>query len=191
MAQQIEDGTGTSNRVRVTENNRMETFSTTSVRNSDISRRTGESFIITSDFISLTTTASFSALLYIKNTSAKDLYVDKIRICGTGASMSSLQTKMVKNPTAGTLISDANDGIAIPSNLGSSSTFEGSVFAASGDAKTITDGTQFSQFTVHLPGHSIQEYDGALIVPKGSSMSIEGKPGIASEVCVEIQCWYE
>jgi len=191
MAQQIEDGTGSGKRVKVTESNRLETFSITETRSADISLREGETFILTTDFIALTTTGSFNALMYVKNTSLKNLFIDKIRICGTGSSMGNLQTKMIKNPTTGTLISDANAGISVPSNLGSNVTFVGTNYAASGDGKTITDGDQFSQFTIHLPGHTIQEYDGALIVPGGNSFAILGKPSYSTEVCVEVQCWFE
>lgn len=192
MAQQIEDGVGTGKRVKITEDNRMETFSITETRMADISLKKGESFIVTSDFISLTTTASFSGMLYIKNTDAsKNLFIDKVRVCGTGTSMNALQCKFFKNPTTGTLISDANDGIVVASNLGSNITFTGTVYAASADGKTVTNGTQFSQFTIHLPGHTIQEYDGALILPGGSSLAIAVQPGAATTACIEIQCWFE
>jgi hypothetical protein len=59
------------------------------------------------------------------------------------------------------------------------------------DGKTVTDGDQFSQFTIHLPGHTIQEYEGSLIVPGGSSMAISVKPSAATEACIEVQCWIE
>ena len=192
MATEIRDGAGGEKRARVDNNNRLETFSITESRMADISLRDGTSYIITSDFVSLTTTGSFTGMLYIKNTdSSKNLFIDKVRICGTGTSMNSLQTKFYKNPTTGTLISDANNGIVVPSNLGSNETFPGLVYAASADGKTVTDGTQFSQFTIHLPGHSIQEYDGALIVPGGSSIAIAVQPGVATTACIEVQCWME
>lgn len=190
--QQIEDGTGSGTRAKVNKNNRLETFSITETRMADISLREGKSFIITSDFVSLTTTGSFNGMLYIKNTdTSTNLFVDKIRICGTQTAMNNMQSKFIKNPTTGTLISDANDGIVFTSNLGSNEVFTGDVYAASGDGKTVTDGDQFSQFTIHLPGHTIQEYDGALIIPGGSSMSISLKPSAATEACIEVQCWIE
>ena len=192
MAQQIEDGAGSGYRVKVNKNNRAETFSISSSQISEVSRRTGQSFIITSDFVALTTTGSFSGLLYIKNNNSnKDVYIDKIRVCGTGSAMNAMQCKFFKNPTTGTLISDANDGIAVASDLGSSELFDGLVYAASGDGKTVTNGTQFSQFTIHLPGHTIQEYDGALIIPGGSSMAIAVQPGAATTACIEVQCFFE
>lgn len=188
----IEDGTGSGKKAKINEQNRLETFSIVESRISDISNRDGRSYILTSDFVALTTTASFNGMLYIKNTSTdKDLYIDRVRVCGTGTSMNAMQCRFVKNPTTGTLISDANAGISVASNLGSNEEFEGVNYAASGDAKTITDGTQFSQFTIHLPGHTIQEYNGAIIIPNGSAMAIEVKPGTATTACIEVQCWFE
>jgi hypothetical protein len=131
-------------------------------------------------------------MIYLKNTSTdRDMYIDRVRICGTGTSMNAMQCRFVKNPTTGTLISDANDGISVASNLGSNEEFTGINYAASGDGKTVTDGTQFSQFTIHLPGHTIQDYNGAIIIPGGSSMAIEVKPGAATTACIEVQCWFE
>lgn len=191
MAQQIEDGTGTGNRVKVTERNRLETFSITESRLADISLKTGKAFIITSDFVALTTTGSFNGMLYILNNSDENLFIDKVRVCGTGSAMQSMQTEFYKGATTGTLISDANAGRAFSANLGSAETFVGTVYAASGDGKTVTNGDTISQFTIHLPGHTIQEYDGALILPKGTSLTVAVKPGASTTACIEVQCWYE
>lgn len=192
MELEIIDGAGSGKRAKVDTNQRLETFSVTEKRMADISKRNGNSFIITSDFISLTTTASFNGVLYVKNTdSSKLIFIDKVRVCGTGTSMNAMQCKFIKNPTTGTLISDANAGIAIPSNLGSSEVFTGTVYAASADGKTITNGDQFSQFTVHLPGHSVNEYDGSIILTGGTALGIEIKPSAATTACIEIQCWIE
>lgn len=192
MNVEIVNGVGNQNRAKVDDNNRLETLSITESRMADISLRDGRSYIITSDFVSLTTTGAFSGMLYIKNTdSSKNLFVDKVRVCGTGTSMNAMQCKFFKNPTTGTLISDQNDGIVVAANLGSNETFPGLVYAASADGKTVTDGTQFSQFTIHLPGHTIQEYDGALIIPGGSALAIAVQPSAATTACLEVQCWLE
>src|SRR6056300_1234810 len=141
----IEDGTGTGNKAKVNEQNRVETFSIIESRIADISNRDGKSYILTSDFVALTTTGSFNGMLYLKNTSTeRDLYIDRVRVCGTGTSMNAMQCRFVKNPTTGTLISDANAGISVASILGSNEEFTGINYAASGDGKTVTDGTQFS-----------------------------------------------
>lgn len=192
MALEILDGTGKGYRAAVNKNKRLETFSITESRLADVSSREGRSFLLTSDFISLTTTGSFNGLMYIQATdTSKIVLIDKIRVCGTGSSIGSMQCKFIKNPTTGTLISDANPGMSVAANLGSQELFPGTVYAASGDGKTVTNGDQFSQFTIHLPGHTIQEYHGAIIIPGGSSMAIELKPSFATEACIEIQCWIE
>ena len=192
MQVEIKDGTGSGNRAKINKNNRIETFSVTENKLADVSKREGRSFLLTSDFISLTTNGSFNGCLYIKNTDpSKLIFIDKIRICGTGSSMGSLQCKFYKNPTTGTLISDANSGNAIPANLSSSELFPGLVYAASADGKTITDGDQMSQFTIHLPGHTIQEYQGCLLLTGDTALGIALKPSYSSEVCIEVQCWIE
>lgn len=193
MATQIETGTGNGGyRATVNEQNRLETFSITESRLADISYREGDSFILTSDFVSLTTTGSFNGIFYVKNTDpTKVILIDKIRICGTGSSMGSLKCKFFKNPTTGTLISDANLGMAVAANLGSTKDFVGTVYSASGDGKTITNGEQMSQFTIHLPGHTIQEYNGALLLTGGTALGIAVQPSYATEACLEVQCWIE
>lgn len=192
MQTEIIDGTGKGNRAKVNDNKRLETFSVIESRISDVSNRAGESFIITSNFVSLTTTASFNAMMYIKNNDTdKNLFIDKIRVCGTGTAMGYMQTKFIKNATTGTLISDENSALIVPSNLGSNVDFGGVSYTANADGKTVTDGSQFSQFSIHLPGHTIQEYNGGLILPAGSSLAILCKPSYATEACIEIQCWLE
>lgn len=192
MGVQIQDGTGKGFRAAVNENKRLETFSITESRIADVSNREGRSFLLTSDFISLTTTGSFNGMMYIKNTdTSKIVFIDKIRVCGTGSSGNYAQVKFYKNPTTGTLISDANAGISVPAHLGSQEIFPGLIYAASGDGKTVTDGTQMSQFTLHTPGHTIQEYDGMIIIPGGSALAIVVKPSNTVEACVEVQCWVE
>jgi len=191
MSFEIIDGTGSGKRAKVNDRNRLETLSIVSSRIADVSLKSGNSFILTSDFISLTNTSEFNSVLYLKNTASdKIIFIDKIRICGTGTSMGFVQTKMIKNPSAGTIISDETPAIVSTANLGASTDFEALVYKG-GDSKTITDGSQFSQFTIHLPGHTIQQYDGALILQGGNSLAINVKPSYATEVCIEVQCWVE
>jgi hypothetical protein len=190
MGQQIEDGTGTGARVQVTKDNQLLTFAVSENRVADVSKRSGDAFLIASDFISLTTTGSFNGLLYIKNNNAKSLFIQTIRTCSDAAS-ASMQLRMIKNPTTGTLISDANAADATSSNLGSSNTFDGDAYTASGDGKTVTDGDNLTQFINRSPGHSIQDYEGAIVIPKGQSLAITCKPSAATDICIEVQCWYE
>lgn len=186
----ISDGTGSKRLLKINEQNRAEVFSISEPRVADISKRTGKSFIIASDFIALNTTASFNGILYIKNSDKDDLYISRIRVCSDTAG-ANLKIRLIANPTTGTLISDGNVADVNSANLGSSEVFIGNAYSASGDGKTVTDGVQFSQFTNHGLGHSIQEYEGAIVLPKGSSMALVAKPSASLEICSEIQCWFE
>ena len=198
MGFQIQDGTGSSRKAGVNNENRLQTLSVVESRVSDVSGREGKSFILASGFISIgvATGDTFQAHTYIKNNSDDDLFIEAIRLCSTagsgGMNMEGFQTKLVKNPTSGTIIGDAIEAPGInPSNLGSNQTFDGTVYVASASGKTFTDGSFMSNFTTHSPGHTIQIYSGALILSKGSSLGIELKPTAAGEVCSEIQCWFE
>lgn len=184
----IIDGTGSSYEAKVDSKNRLSTFAITEGRIADASKD-GDTFVLASDFISLTTTASFNAMMYIKNESDKDLFIQTIRTCSTGSGH--MQFRLIRNPTTGTIVSDANDADQFAANFGSNKEFEGLAYSASADGKTITDGDNFTQFTNHSPGHSTEDYRGAVVLPKGSSLGITCKPSVAGEVCLEVVCWFE
>jgi hypothetical protein len=185
----IQDGRGGGYSAGVDSDKRLLSKAISQSRVSDISRRNGKAFLISTDFISLTTTASFNGIVYIKNTSDEDLFIGKVRTCSDTSG--NVQVRILRNPTTGTLISDANAATQLSANFGSSEIFGGDAYAASGDGKTVTDGSNSSQFINHSPGHSIQDYEGAVVIPKGQSFAITAKPSVALTFCAEIQCWFE
>lgn len=190
MAQEILDGLGSEKTARVTDRNQLDTFAVCQTRVADISNYNGNAFIIASDFISLTNTASFNGILHFKNTSTTaKLFIKVIRVCADG-SMGDMQIKLIKNATTGTLISDAVPAYVNSANLRKNTVFQGVAYKG-GDNKTITNGSYFSQFTNHTPGHSIQDYDGLIVMDTSTSLSMEVKPSVAMNVCIEVQCWYE
>jgi hypothetical protein len=184
------DGTGNGYQAAVNSSNRLEVQAVTTPTTANISQRDGQCFIVASDFVSLTTTGSFNGIMYVKNTATdKDLHIEKLRACGDGSG--SVQLRVIKNPTSGTLISDANSADINNANLSSAVAFSGLAYAASADGKTVTDGTNFTQFISMLPGHTIQEYSGAIILGPGDSMAITAKPSASSNFCIEVQCYFE
>lgn len=186
----ITDGTGNGYQAAVNSNKQLEVRSVSRPVSAFISQNTGGCFIVASDFISLTTTGSFNGLVYIKNTSTvQDLHIEKLRTCSD--TTGDLQLRLIKNPTTGTLISDANSADVGNANFSSAVTFTGLAYAASGDGKTVTDGTNFSQFINRSPGHSIQEYEGVIILGPGNSIAVTAKPSTSLTVCVELQCYFE
>lgn len=184
----ISDGTGTGRQAKVDSENKLETSSITTNLFTHTSEIKGQSYLVVSDFISLTTTGSFNGILYIKNTSTtQNLHIQSIRTCSTETA--SVQQRLIKNPTTGTLISDANAGGKVNANFSSNNIFPGNVYAASGDGKTVTDGTNFTQFINRSPGHSIQEYTGAIVLGPSDSIALTAKPSAATTFCAEIQVY--
>jgi len=140
----LEDGTGTGTRLKINSNYRAEVESTTQTRIADVSVREGQAYTVASGFISLTTTVSYSGVLWIKNTDTegRNMFIEHIRVCGTGAgtmSMEALQCVVYRNPTTGTLISGASSAYATNNNFGSANEFNGLAYKGV-DGNTITNG---------------------------------------------------
>lgn len=191
----ITDGTGSGSQMKVNEINRGVVESTSQTRIADISARTEQAYTIATGFISLTTTASFSGVLWIKNTDTegRDMYIEHIRVCGTGngtMAMEDVQCVVYRNPTTGTLISGASAAYKTNNNFGSANEFNGIAYKGV-DGNTITNGDWFTNFTTHIPGHSIIDFNDSIILPKNSSIGFALKPSVACEVCMEVNCHFE
>lgn len=191
----ITDGTGSGSQMKVNDLNRAVVEATSQTRIADISARTEQAFTIASGFISLTTTASYSGVLWIKNTDTegRDMYIEHIRVCGTGngtMAMEAIQCIVYRNPTTGTLISGASAAYKANNNFGSANEFNGLAYKGA-DANTITNGDWFTNFTTHIPGHSTVDFNDSIILPKNSSIGFALKPTVACEICMEVNCHFE
>lgn len=165
----------------VTSEGRAATEAVTRSRLEFIAQNEAGSYFLATNFIDLTDTANFSGIFYIKNISSNtDIHIYKLRTCGVVPT----QWIMTRNPSTGTLISGAIPGIASNLNVGSSKTFDSTVYAGVNGA-TITDGTHFTQW-INGPGHSEQELEGAIVVPNGSAFALSCKPIAATPVCVSM-----
>lgn len=188
MTFRIEDGKGSGRQAAVNSNNKLESQAITIPEIAFLSAEKEQAWIIATGFVALTTTGSFNGLVYLKNTSTKPLHIETVRSCSDNSGSS--QVKIIKNPTTGTLISDANDAVITNANLTSTAEFGGIGYTASGDGKTITDGTDTTQFINNSPGHSIQQYQGAVVIGQGDSFALVVKPSAAGNVCCEIVCYF-
>jgi len=188
METTIKDGTGKGFSAAVNSENMVLTESLTIKQIAFESDRHGDAYVLNTGFVNLTNTAIQNQILYFKNTSGENLFVEKVRVCGGLAMDVTMQCLVTANPTAGTIISDAVPALKASLNLSSSNEFEGLAYLG-GDGKTATGGYQLSNFQGHAPGHSIQEYDGALILGRNDAVSISVKPSAALSVCVEVICF--
>jgi len=189
---EIEDGTGTNNRAKVTSEFRLAVDSISTAHISHESIENGEAYVIASDFISLTTTGSYNSLLHLKcDITEKHFHIERIRVCSTASNYA--QLKVIANATGGTIISDANKAHTNNLNMSSGNVTDGRLiaYAASGDGKTNTGGEHFTQFTNKAPGHSDVFYYGALMIYKGNSITIECKPNTAGDFCIEVIGYFD
>lgn len=161
-----------------------------------ISNTTQQAFILSTNFITETTAATEFGILYVLNPSTNDkkLFIERIRVCvklTTPATGIAAQFRIVTNPTTGTLITDENPADINNANLSSGVAFTGTAYKPTTAGETVTNGTHFDNFTIHAPGHTAQDYNGALELGPGKSIAILYKLQAAGDVCCSVQCYFE
>lgn len=176
MAEQIQDGTGSGKRVKVDPNNQLHTTSITRSNTQDATIK-GNSYNINTGDIGLTSTTE-SAVLYFKSDESPvngetAFVVDAIAIgidsLGTTSGMAKIT--ILKNPTAGTIVTNA---VAVDMNenrnFGSSENLDSLVYkGVEGD--TFTNGTDIAQFYQSAGSRGFYTLDFDL--PKGSSIGVK------------------
>jgi hypothetical protein len=140
----------------------------------------GKAYCFASGFISLTSTGVFSGMLYIKNNHDARMELHEVRVCGTALQ----QTKWIKKPTAGTLISAGTDVVPQNLNTASGALFNG-VVKSGADALTVTDGALWTQMICEQ-GHCADWPNGAFIIAPGDSVAFVCKPSVAGTFCVSV-----
>ena len=188
MAMQIESGGTFPYKMDVSSSGRALVEASTSPALTEFSKL-GNSYCISSEEVALTTTASYSGILQIKNTSIKHMH---IAIFCLGGDMASAWWSVVRNPgetgtlwSAGTLLS--------PNNINFSS---GNIFPALDGAKKGADGaTQVGGVTLnHFPvglGEFTKELNGAIILGPGNSIAFMCKPVAAGTVHASCLVYFE
>lgn len=149
----IEDGTGSSRRATVNKLNRLAVDATTFAGEDDAIRR-GEGWQIASagsgaGNISFTA-AQKTAMLYFSNTGAFDLVLDRVVVilgdaAGGGSNDWSLQ--VLRNPTGGTLITNAVSAGVSNSNHGSEVAYPGVAYRSLTPVSTGVAGTNYDTLT--------------------------------------------
>lgn len=177
MAEQILDGTGAGYRVKVDSNNRMHTYSVIE-SSSAYASESGNAYNFNTGSITLTS-ASKSGVFYLKNNGDNAIVIENLfYILGnsTGGSGNVL-ISVRRNPTTGTLISGASamEIAGVNRNFGSSKTLSVNAYKGA-EGSTITDGTKILETILNQTAQRIALSAGDIIMPKGSSISIEITP---------------
>lgn len=130
----------------------------------------GDSYNINTGDISI---SADSALLYFYNGEEEDVFIDAIALGITDGTQSDIQKAMViRNPTAGTIVSGAS-AVAMNSNnnFGSAKTLSASTAYKGASGNTFTNGTDHALLYQSDNGRL---YAGLpMLLPKGSSIGIE------------------
>ena len=170
----IEDGRGKGFQVAVDSTNRLEVHAAT-VDEERIATVEGEAWQFGSATVAFTA-ATASAILFVKNTDTRDMIIDRLRLhLGTVTGGTGDWTLgIVRNPTAGTLVSGGT--VITPTNINHGSSKEPSgTFLRGVQGSTLTDGTT-SSFPIKSSGDGIIIFPFGRILPTGASIGISVTP---------------
>ncbi len=174
MSETIKDG-ATGNITKVDSRQRLHTDALTKT-SSENETEVGNAYNINTGTINLTT-ATVSAILYLKNNEDQDLVIKKIfYIIGTSTGGSGdMDITALRNPTAGTIVSGATAvDININRNFGSSKTLIIDVFQGA-EGNTFTDGNS-ALGTLQGDAQVNVVEPGTIVLPKGSSIGFNITP---------------
>ena len=162
----------TGNTVKVDNNSRLHVNAVTSTSNLHATED-GDAFNINTGIISLTTSTD-SGVLYFKNGEERDYNIQAIAVgvntLGTNAD--STIVTLVRNPTTGTLISDANAvDMDENRNFGSTKQLTNSLAYKGAEGKTVTDGNDIGMFFMGAGSRLFASLD--YILPKNASMAVK------------------
>ena len=172
----INDGTGTGNQAQVDSTNRLRTR-TVNATESEEAAKLSNAFNINTGIINLTS-ANESSLLYFKNNENDIFHVESLAIGldrATGVtSGDQVKITIVRNPTAGTLVSNAT-AVDINQNrdFGSPATLTADVYKGA-EGSTLTDG---NDVIIIYASPSSRLFTGiTLMLPKGTSIGVQIDP---------------
>lgn len=181
----IEDGTGKGFSVKVNENNRAYNDSVQQNK-ADFAASIGDAYNINTGDIWISGLGS-SAIAYLKNNEDRNLIVDAIAVgVGTSPGITFAGTptlKLLRNPTAGTLIDNT---LAVAQNqnrnFGSSKTLTADAYAGS-NSYTLTGGNEIAQFYQSSNGRLFADIGFELTKGDSIGMYVDSKLTAGSFFC--------
>jgi hypothetical protein len=169
MTHAIKDGTGQGYLAEVSSDNKLRVRSITETA-IEHATELGNAYNINTGEITI---SADSAILYFKNNEEEDFFVDAVALGITDGTQSDIQkVTVIKNPTAGTIISGATDvDMNVNRNFGSSKTLSDSLAYKGASGNTFTDGDDTALFYQSDNGRLFATV--GFLLPKGSSVGIE------------------
>ena len=177
MAEEILDGSGTGARAKVDKHKRLHVDAITFGR-SEQEVELGNAYSVNTGTINLTS-ANKSACLYIKNDEDDDLIITNMfYIFGASNANGDVVVDVLKNPTAGTIVSGAvvAEMAGVNRNFGSSLTLKDTTMIYKGvEGSTFTDGIKLISSIVQSQSRT-PILVGDIVIPKGSSIGFDVTP---------------
>lgn len=133
----------------------------------------GDAYTINSGLVPLTKVGS--AVLYFKNGEGADFFIEEISI-GIGmvgtAPVDTPVVTLIRDPTGGTIVSDAIDATKANRNINSANTLDAATLAYVGaDSGTMTGGTTLD--IVYVPAQHNFSYLNPIVVQDGKALGVE------------------
>jgi len=169
MGFQIQDGTGSSKKVKVSISNKL--FTESVIRSErEEEALLGEAYIVGTGFVTLTS-ATQSSVLYFKNNEDEDLILTRF-IIGVRASTSGTENHVrgiiIKNPTS--MTGGTSNNLVINNiNFGSSNTLNAD--SEIGQEGSSLDGGS-TYFATVAPVEQLTSEEASTIIPKGASIGV-------------------
>jgi hypothetical protein len=175
MSIQIEDGGGVNGKIKGDANQRLLVNATTETY-ADQAAEVGDKYNINTGYVTVTA-SNECALLHIKNNETDPLVLTAlIYSFGSSNGSGTIQVNVFRNPTSGTIVTNANNVSANSNmNFGSNKTLSITAFAGS-STHTTTGGVLSIASLVNNNSRNVISL-GAVVIPKGSSLSVSVKPG--------------
>lgn len=187
MAETLKDGTGSNFEAKVDEDFRLHTDAITQTQLQD-SIKKGKTWNIGTGFLTLTTDTA-SALMYLKNTGDVDLNVDLyvfLTKASTGGSGQGL-VEILRNPTAGTVVSDATAVTSTNMNFGKTDVPDADLFSG-GEGKTLTGQDDILRSLTTSANRLLLGI--VTLIPKNKSVGLRLTPP-AGNSSMEVECVME
>ena len=169
MGFQIQDGTGSKRKVKVSNANRLYAESVIRTEREEESLL-GEAYIVGSGFVTLTGTST-SAVLYLKNNEDSDLVITRFLIGvkkSSGGTENFITGIIYQNPTS--MVSGTTNPLIINNvNFGSSNTVD--VDSEIGQTGALLVGGS-AYLSIVAPTENLTSESASTILPKGSSIGV-------------------
>jgi len=176
MALQIEDGTGNAYRAKVDSTKRLHTDSVARTEREQAALL-GNCYNVSTGPITLTS-ANASAVFYFCYEGSVPFVIEEILVIlgGTTGGSGDATVEILKNPSAGTLVSNA---VAVDTNenrdFSSSQVITGNLYKGA-EGYTITDGVNFAKTTRNSFGTVISFDAAPIVLRKGNSIAVRYTP---------------